>query len=292
MLGVQKSGGTRGRMANVYIQMELLQPCKPEKIVASQVLGGYTAGKWVENAANAGWRGADDGKGKPLMVSRSSLMPIIIIPALILGALICGCHSGDDLAPVATSRVGSAVGAAVDTADSPPPPPYFPPVGAALGDMDGNGSPSVDDAIRIMRMIVGLDPQYIYADTDSDGFVTVADAIKLLRAIVGLEAWPIGYPEPANQASNLQVQAQAPNILVTWQPPEDTELTVVSYEIARQIDGGGWNVIDVGLGPTDLQYLDTNTIAGTHDYQYRIRVMYVLGQASLYSYSGSLRFTR
>lgn len=223
----------------------------------------------------------------------SSPVLIAIVPVLLACLLLAGCHSGSEPAGVVsvTQAADLPVGS-VDAADSPPPPPYFPPVGAALGDMDGNGSPSVDDAVRIMRMLVGLDQQYIYADVDSDGVITVADVILLLRAVVGLEAWPFGYPEPANQVSNLQVQAQSPNVLVTWGPPADTELTVVSYEIARQVDGGGWSVLDVDLGPTNLQYLDTSTQGGRHDYQYRVRVLYILSQASLYSYSPSLSFTR
>jgi len=226
---------------------------------------------------------------------RSVMDPALIVVCAVLIAcvLLAGCHSGGEAVGGASVMATAAVPVGnVGAADAPPPPPYFPPVGAALGDMDGNGSPSVDDAIRIMRMLVGLDPQYIYADVDGNGVITVGDAILLLRAVVGLEAWPFGYPEPANQVSNLQVQAQAPNILVTWEAPTETELTVVSYEIARQVDGTGWSIIDVQLGPTDLQYLDTNTQSGTHDYQYRLRVKYIFSQASLYSYSGSLRLTR
>jgi hypothetical protein len=158
--------------------------------------------------------------------------------------------------------------------------------------MDGDGRPSVDDAIRIMRMIVGLDQRYIYADANNDGVIDVRDAIKVLRAVVGLEPWPFGYPEPANQVSNLQVQNQSPNILITWEPPADTELTITAYELARQIDGGGWTAIGATFGPEALQYLDTATLSGTHEYQYRIRVMYIFSQASLYSYSPTLRMTR
>ena len=223
----------------------------------------------------------------------SSLVLIAIVSVLVTCAFVGGCHSGDDgVGVVSSGATGVASIGSVDVAESPPPPPYFPPVGAALGDMDGDGNPSVDDAIRVMRMLVGLDQQYIYADVDGNGVVTVADVIKLLRAVVGLEQWPFGYPEPANQVSNLQVQAQSPNILVTWEAPADTALTVVSYEIARQVDGGGWSIVAAELDPTTLQYLDTSTQSGTHDYQYRLRVKYIFSQASLYSYSGSLRLTR
>lgn len=61
-----------------------------------------------------------------------------------------------------------------------------------LGDVDGDGAPSVADAIAILRIVVGLDPARELADCDGDGAAGVADAIAVLRCVVGLAAWPIG----------------------------------------------------------------------------------------------------
>jgi hypothetical protein len=41
-------------------------------------------------------------------------------------------------------------------------------------------------------MVVGLDPYNASADTDQDGAATVNDAIAVLRCVVGLDPWPIG----------------------------------------------------------------------------------------------------
>ncbi len=60
------------------------------------------------------------------------------------------------------------------------------------GDLDRDGTPSVSDAIGILRIIVGLDPADDAADANGDGGTAVDDAIAVLRCIVGLDAWPIG----------------------------------------------------------------------------------------------------
>ncbi len=76
------------------------------------------------------------------------------------------------------------------------------PVGAAggvapaqcqlLGDIDGDGNPSVNDAIAILRIVVGLAEADPLADCDQDGATSVNDAILLLRCVVGLAEWPLG----------------------------------------------------------------------------------------------------
>jgi glutaminyl-peptide cyclotransferase len=66
-----------------------------------------------------------------------------------------------------------------------------------LGDMDADGEPSVGDAIRILRIVVGLDPADDRADANSNGATDSGDAVKLLRCVVGLDEWPIqpaGHP--------------------------------------------------------------------------------------------------
>ena len=51
---------------------------------------------------------------------------------------------------------------------------------------------TVGDAIRILRIVVGLDPDDECADANENGSTDVGDAIKVLRCVVGLDAWPIG----------------------------------------------------------------------------------------------------
>ena len=61
-----------------------------------------------------------------------------------------------------------------------------------LGDMDDDGEASVGDAIKILRIVVGLDPDDDCADANQNGSTDVGDAIKVLRCVVGLDDWPIG----------------------------------------------------------------------------------------------------
>lgn len=63
--------------------------------------------------------------------------------------------------------------------------------GGCLGDMDGDGEPSVGDAIGILRIVVGLDVDKPVADVNRNGAADVGDAILVLRCVVGLDSWPI-----------------------------------------------------------------------------------------------------
>ena len=61
-----------------------------------------------------------------------------------------------------------------------------------LGDLDADGSAGVGDAIKILRIVVGLDADSPAADANQNGSTDVGDAIKLLRLVVGLETgWPL-----------------------------------------------------------------------------------------------------
>ena len=60
------------------------------------------------------------------------------------------------------------------------------------GDLDDDGNPSVNDAIGILRIVVGLAGPNPVADADGDGGTSVNDAIAVLRCVVGLAQWPLG----------------------------------------------------------------------------------------------------
>ncbi|HCU35169.1 MAG TPA: hypothetical protein DGT21_06800, partial [Armatimonadetes bacterium] len=81
-------------------------------------------------------------------------------------------------------------------------------VSSLLGDLDGDGNPGVNDAIAILRIVVGFDVTTPLADCDGDGTVGVGDAILMLRCVVGLSSWPIGmyYPTPDRQISGTVVE--------------------------------------------------------------------------------------
>ncbi|HCU35142.1 MAG TPA: hypothetical protein DGT21_06665, partial [Armatimonadetes bacterium] len=95
------------------------------------------------------------------------LLCVLLSIAVILGS----CHSGSHRPDVSTAAT------------------------VLRGDLDGDGLPSVGDAIGILRIVVGLDAQNPIADADGDGNVGVADAIAVLRCVVGLDEWPLGEME-------------------------------------------------------------------------------------------------
>jgi len=66
------------------------------------------------------------------------------------------------------------------------------------GDIDLDGDATVSDAIKILRIVVGLDSpsalERFLADADGDGAINVGDAVTVLRAVVGLTDWPLPWP--------------------------------------------------------------------------------------------------
>lgn len=59
-----------------------------------------------------------------------------------------------------------------------------------IGDVDGDGVVTAQDAAQILRHVVGLevlpDSYLLQADVDGDGLITAADAAKILQYVVGL----------------------------------------------------------------------------------------------------------
>lgn len=102
---------------------------------------------------------------------------------------------------------------------------------------------------------------------------------------------PAGPAEEALPITNLRLATNQTNIVLSWNAPTATTLTILRYEVARQIDNGGFSVLPV-VGPGEVSYSDSNTLTGTHTYQYRVRVLYTNSSASEYTYSGNLLFTR
>jgi len=108
----------------------------------------------------------------------------LVVPLLVIALFavtVSGCGGGSSRAPQAVApaqhRAPSDVVYPADT--------YL------LGDMDGDGQPSVSDAIKILRIVVGLDDPDPRADVNQDGSTDIGDAIKVLRCVVGLDTWPI-----------------------------------------------------------------------------------------------------
>lgn len=105
--------------------------------------------------------------------------------AIIVVVLLASCGGGGGPGPSAHSPAPPAT-------TSSGPFVHLTQNGSYLGDMDNDGQPSVGDAIKILRIVVGLDSHNPCADANENGSVDVGDAIKVLRCVVGLDAWPIG----------------------------------------------------------------------------------------------------
>jgi len=105
----------------------------------------------------------------------------LLLGILLAGNLLgCSGSSGSKATPQAVSSSANPAQA------------VSPSQGLLLGDLDGDGEPTVGDAIRILRIVVGLDADDECADANQNGSTDVGDAIMVLRCVVGLDEWPLG----------------------------------------------------------------------------------------------------
>ena len=110
------------------------------------------------------------------------VVPLVVIAVLVAIGSGCGGGSSRAAAPQAIAPVQRVVPSdVVYPADA-----YF------LGDLDDDGLASVGDAIKILRIVVSLDPPNDRADANQGGTTDVGDAIQVLRCVVQLDTWPIG----------------------------------------------------------------------------------------------------
>jgi hypothetical protein len=110
---------------------------------------------------------------------------VLIVCSLACTLVVCGCGGGSDGGGAVAVSTGSGGNDAGDSGVSSAQ------VCERLGDMDGDGEPTVGDAIRILRIVVGFDVDDVCADANQNGSADVGDAIMVLRCIVGLSPWPI-----------------------------------------------------------------------------------------------------
>ncbi len=105
----------------------------------------------------------------------------LLLGILLAGTLLgCSGSGGSKATPQAVSSAANSAQA------------VSPSQGGLLGDLDGDGVPTVGDAIRILRIVVGLDADDERADANRNGSTDVGDAIMVLRCVVGLDDWPLG----------------------------------------------------------------------------------------------------
>ena len=148
------------------------------------------------------------------MATRFRLVGISLVVLLVVSvAFIGSCHSGSDGGQVLTAAT------------------------QLRGDLDDDGNPSINDAIGILRIVVGLAGPNQAADADGDGGTSVNDAIAVLRCVVGLAQWPLG------EFTLEPTRTIGPGVVV------ESDFTVGADEIVEC------------LGETTVQ-CDTATIAG------------------------------
>lgn len=112
----------------------------------------------------------------------------LVVMTIVIGILLAGCGGGTTNSPTAL-RTDS-----VRPAKAPSPEATVSPANAIplLGDLDEDGNAGVGDAIKTLRIVVGLDDDLPVADANQNCSTDVGDAIKILRLVVGLDTdWPL-----------------------------------------------------------------------------------------------------
>ncbi len=80
-------------------------------------------------------------------------------------------------------------------------------------------------------------------------------------------------------------------IILYWDPPPPTDLTLVSYQIQRSTNGGPYANVNVGIcGIGCTQWTDFDVAAG-NTYRYRIRAIYSSSQVSEWRQFEAVNFT-
>jgi|LSQX01.3.fsa_nt_gb hypothetical protein len=170
-------------------------------------------------------------------------------------------------------------------------------------DYTGADNPLISEALRdaarkAALSLAGLPQDQVAAEKkDGKNLRWAIYALAVAALIVGVNNAGSSPPKagPADQVkpvTNVLLQTLQTNLRVSWNEPTGTALQVLRYEVSRNVDGGSFSVISSNLSPGSTQYTDIDTLSGRHVYQYRVRVLYANGQASGYTYSGAIAFTR
>jgi len=69
-------------------------------------------------------------------------------------------------------------------------------------------------------------------------------------------------------------------IILYWDPPPPTDLTLVSYQIQRSVNGSPYMSVDVGICGTACTHWTDFDVAAGNTYRYRIRAIYSGSQVS------------
>lgn len=128
------------------------------------------------------------------------IIVFVAISIIVVIGLVAGCGGGDSSIAPAVQQARPQGVSSLRPKDTPESASdaVRPMASSYLGDMDGDGNPSVGDAIKILRFVVGLDQptstERWLADVNGSNAVDIGDAITVLRAVVGLEQWPLPWP--------------------------------------------------------------------------------------------------
>ena len=188
-------------------------------------------------------------------MSQRGLTIVVLVTAV---ALVVGCGGGSS-GPSTPQAVRPVQPAASSGA-------VVPAQGRLLGDLDNDGNPTVGDAIKILRIVVALDPDDPCADANQNGSADVGDAIKVLRCVVSLDTWPIGEclggPSPDLTGGPT---GDTTDTTPTFSWADTSGRTVVGYEY--RLDGGAWTEVDGSVTEVTLGPL----AAGPHTFEVRAK---------------------
>ncbi len=118
------------------------------------------------------------------LLSKRNITFLVFGVACTFGSFLIGIHSAGEVQTFQRSEAQQPVFTA--TVDHVAAIVNSPIVSSFRGDMDGNGTVNVNDAITAIKIIRGehpADENALLADTDGDGNTTTADVLWILRQL-------------------------------------------------------------------------------------------------------------
>jgi len=123
-------------------------------------------------------------------------------------------------------------------------------------------------------------------------WIPIVLVVGLLALVVSAAGDDDNGAPGANAPKPGALRVEGGGIRLTWQAPSPSSLTLLKYQIQRQVDREPWQFIDAGqVGATDTSFFDANvSTTDTHQYRYRIAAVYTSQAVSRFATFDGISF--
>jgi len=127
---------------------------------------------------------------------------------------------------------------------------------AVVGDVNGNGTVGMDDALLLAQSIVGIatltTAQQLAADVNGDGVITMADTLQVAQIVVGVTTPPVTTVTVTVGSPTLSLAVGATGTIVGTPTPTDATITYASSDVAKATVSTTGLVTGVAVGTANI----------------------------------------